>query len=161
MLCFWTIISSPHIHPFPCGKWDVSLLRKERRNWCSRILTNLLLQIHIVSYWMLNTKQIQFMLCSKIALGTIFILCLFERGKFHYDNHSLIFNTINVWLQKQSMDFKLKILIALEVLHTARYMRYWTQFCTKIMEISFLHEIIQVFLIHGRPCWICQRKVIF
>lgn len=86
------------------GKWDVSLLSREGRNWCRWILTSHLLQTHIVSYWILNTKQIQLMLCSKIAVDTIFIVCLFQSGKIHHDNHSLIFNAIHIWLQTQSKD---------------------------------------------------------
>lgn len=107
------------------GKWDGSLLCKEGRTWCRLILTNHLLQTHIVSYWILNTKQIQFMLCSKNAPPTItdikFVLCLFGNGIFHHDNSSLLFNTICVWLHKQCIDFRVKNPSAFGLLCPAHY----------------------------------------
>lgn len=102
------------------GKWDVSLLSKWGETDAGEFLQTICCRL-IVSYWTLNTKQIQLLLCSKIALGSLFIVCLFGRGKFHHDNHSLVFNTVHVWLQKQSTDFKVKTLTALEVLSSARY----------------------------------------
>lgn len=125
------------------GKWDGSLSCKEGRTRSRLVFTNHLLQTHIVSYWILNTKQIQFMVCCKNAPPSIMDI------KFGYvclEVKYFTMITVLYYLIPFIFDYRNSILTSelKALLHLGCYAQFFTVILyatyfllLKIMKISF------------------------
>lgn len=146
-LCSGSGPSFPHCTSLHIsGKWDGSLLRRGEN----------LMQVN--SYESSLAAPYCILLTIKYKADTIYVVqqkcpthricCMFVSGIFHRDNSSLLFNTIHVWLQKQSIDFKVKTPIAFELLCPAHYKRYcmWhASYCARLWKSPFCMKFFRLF----------------